>query len=53
VLKQVVCPMCGGIVEAEDDGELVRLAKLHTRRIHDYDVPEDHVRRSIEPVDED
>lgn len=45
--------MCGGIVESEDDDELVRLAKLHTTRIHHYDVPEAHVRQSIEPAEED
>lgn len=51
-MKQVVCPMCGGVVESTDDDELVRLAKLHTLRAHQYDVPEEHVRRSIEPAEE-
>jgi NADPH-dependent 2,4-dienoyl-CoA reductase/sulfur reductase-like enzyme len=53
ILKQVACPACGGIVESTNDDELVRLAKLHTVRIHRYDVPEEHVRLSIEPVEVD
>jgi pyochelin biosynthesis protein PchC len=41
--REVVCPACGGIVEARNEKELVRLAKLHTLDAHGYDVPAEHV----------
>lgn len=48
---EVVCPICGGIVEAADEGELIRLAKLHTLDAHGYDVPAEHVLSSMEKPD--
>jgi len=49
--RQVRCPVCGGIVEADTEPELIRLAKAHTRRAHGYDVPDEHVISSIEDID--
>jgi hypothetical protein len=43
-----VCPLCGGIIEAGDQAELIRLAKLHTLDAHGYDVPAEHVLSSME-----
>jgi len=43
--------MCGGIVEAADESELVEMAKLHTLDAHQYDVPAEHVLSAMEPVD--
>jgi pyochelin biosynthesis protein PchC len=40
---EVTCPLCGGIVEAGTEDELVRTAKLHTLDAHHYDVPAEHV----------
>ena len=42
-MKLVICPACGGIVEAERDEDLVRLAREHTLDAHDYDIPAEHV----------
>jgi hypothetical protein len=49
--REVVCPICGGIIEAPDESELIRLAKLHTLDAHGYDVPAEHVLSSMEDAD--
>jgi predicted small metal-binding protein len=49
--REVVCPMCGGIVEASNETELIRLAKLHTLDAHGYDVPAEHVLSSMQELD--
>jgi predicted small metal-binding protein len=41
--REVLCPACGGIVEAETLDELISLSKEHTRDAHRYDIPEEHV----------
>jgi hypothetical protein len=41
--KEVVCPACGGIVEAETLDELILLGKEHTRDAHHYDIPDEHI----------
>ncbi len=41
--KQVWCPACGGLIEADDVEQLVQLSKLHTLDAHGYDVPEEHI----------
>jgi hypothetical protein len=46
--REVVCPMCGGIITAPDENELIRVARLHTLDAHRYDVPAEHVLRSME-----
>ena len=40
---EVICPACGGMVEAEDLQQLVELAKEHTRDAHQYEIPEEHI----------
>jgi pyochelin biosynthesis protein PchC len=50
--KQVTCPMCGGIVEADDADILVELARKHTVAAHGYDVPAGHVLASMQDADE-
>ncbi|UGS33668.1 DUF1059 domain-containing protein [Capillimicrobium parvum] len=42
--KEVVCPVCGGIVEGETLTELLEIADEHTRQAHGYSVPPEHVR---------
>jgi predicted small metal-binding protein len=49
--REVVCPVCGGIVQAPSEKELIRLAKLHTLDAHGYDVPAEHVLAYIEDAD--
>jgi enoyl-CoA hydratase/carnithine racemase len=41
--KEVSCPACGALIEAPDDGALVRLAREHTRDAHGYEIPTEHV----------
>jgi len=41
--REVECPACGGLVIAEDDRDLVELAREHTLAQHGYAVPADHV----------
>lgn len=50
--KQVTCPLCGGIVEADSPEKLVELARRHTVMAHGYDVPADHVTAAMEDADE-
>jgi len=42
-MRLVICPACGGIVEAETDTELVQRARAHTLDAHAYDIPPEHV----------
>jgi hypothetical protein len=50
--KQVTCPLCGGIVEADSPEKLVELARRHTVLAHGYDVPAGHVIAAMENADE-
>jgi hypothetical protein len=40
---EVVCPVCGGLIESTDVEELVSLADEHCREAHGYAIPRDHV----------
>jgi predicted small metal-binding protein len=42
-LMEVVCPMCNGLVEADDEETLVELAMEHCRDVHGYAIPREHV----------
>lgn len=42
-MREVTCPACGAIVEAEDDHSLVEAARAHTLDAHRYAIPEEHV----------
>lgn len=46
--REVLCPMCGGLIEADDDEGLVRLAQEHTIDAHGYRVPPEHVLQAAE-----
>ncbi|MFI1758021.1 hypothetical protein [Streptomyces sp. NPDC020571] len=48
---EVSCPMCGGLIEAADKDELIRLSQLHTVDAHRYNVPAEHVLASMAPGD--
>lgn len=50
--KQVACPLCGGIVEADSPEKLVERARRHTLAAHGYDVPPAHVMAAMENADE-
>jgi predicted small metal-binding protein len=47
---EVVCPVCGGIVESADVEELVELAAEHCRLAHGYEIPRAHVLDAIKPA---
>jgi hypothetical protein len=51
-LRGVACPVCGGIVEAETDLELVPLATEHCLLAHGYVIPVEHVLASARPAEE-
>jgi hypothetical protein len=40
---ELVCPMCGGLVEADDEETLVELATEHCLVAHQYAIPREHV----------
>ncbi|WP_211269104.1 hypothetical protein [Saccharothrix syringae] len=48
---EVSCPMCGGLIEAADEDELIRLSQLHTLDAHRYNVPAEHVLAAMTPGD--
>ncbi|MFD2467783.1 hypothetical protein [Amycolatopsis silviterrae] len=50
---EVSCPMCGGLIEAAGKDDLIRLAQLHTRDAHRYDVPAEHVVAAMTPGEAD
>lgn len=50
---EVSCPMCGGLIEATDKDELIRLSQLHTLDAHCYNVPAEHVLAAMTPGDID
>jgi hypothetical protein len=43
LVREVVCPACGAIVEGASDAELVGAARAHTLQDHGYDIPAEHV----------
>ena len=52
VVKQVTCPLCGGVVESDSPEKLVGLARRHTMAAHGYDVPAEHVIAAMEDADQ-
>ncbi|MEU8709983.1 hypothetical protein [Streptomyces sp. NPDC048565] len=50
---EVSCPMCGGLIEATDEDDLIRLSQLHTIDAHRYSVPAEHVLAAMTPGDID
>jgi hypothetical protein len=44
----VMCPACGGIVEADDDEALYIAALAHTTEAHDYRISREHVLAAAE-----
>ncbi|MGW4335911.1 DUF1059 domain-containing protein [Rhodococcus koreensis] len=42
-MREVTCPACGAIVEAETDDELLEGARAHTWDAHRYKIPDEHV----------
>jgi hypothetical protein len=50
VLLEVVCPMCGGIVESTDREDLVAMAVEHCVASHGYRLPREHAFAAVRPV---
>lgn len=48
--REVICPVCGALIEATDDEQLVELAREHTIDAHAYDIPSEHVRSAAYDV---
>jgi hypothetical protein len=42
-MKEVTCPACGGIIEADDLVQLIELAQEHSWVAHRYQLPPEHV----------
>lgn len=40
---ELMCPACGGLIEAPDMGRLVALATEHCEVAHGYQIPRKHV----------
>jgi predicted small metal-binding protein len=51
VLLEIVCPMCGGIVEATDTEELMAMADEHCLASHGYHLPREHALAAVRPVE--
>jgi len=52
-LLEVTCPICGGLIEALDQAELIRRSRRHTLDAHQYDVPAEHLLAAMLPVEPD
>jgi hypothetical protein len=50
VLLEVVCPLCGGIVESTDKEDLVVMAIEHCVASHGYRLPREHALAAVLPV---
>ncbi|MEO5597372.1 MAG: hypothetical protein ABIQ66_02010 [Novosphingobium sp.] len=42
-LLELVCPVCGALIEADNMGVMIELAREHTLDAHDYNIPDAHV----------
>lgn len=40
---ELICPVCGALIEAGDVSEMIQLAREHTLDAHDYHIPDQHV----------
>jgi predicted small metal-binding protein len=47
LLRELICPACGAIIEAAEIDELVVACKRHTREQHGYELPAEHVVMSL------
>jgi predicted small metal-binding protein len=47
---EVVCPVCGGIVESADVEELVEIVGEHCRVAHGYEILRTHVLEAMQPA---
>jgi hypothetical protein len=50
-LLEIVCPLCGGIVESGDVDELVETAAEHCLQSHGYQLPREHALAAVHPVE--
>jgi hypothetical protein len=50
-LLEIVCPLCGGIVESGDIDELVETASEHCLQAHGYRLPYEHAIAGVHPVE--
>jgi hypothetical protein len=48
---EVLCPACGGLIEAPDIETLVALATEHCEVAHGYRIPREHVIGAVEGAD--
>ena len=46
-LLELICPVCGALIEAGDMPALIERARAHTLDAHDYDVPAEHIEQTI------
>lgn len=49
----LLCPACGGLIEAGSEQEVVRLSREHCRDAHGYEVPVAHVLDALHGRDAD
>ncbi len=50
-MKAIVCPACGGLVEAAEATVVMELAREHCVVAHGYAIPDEHLAASIEELD--
>jgi hypothetical protein len=51
VLLEIVCPLCGGLVESADREELMAMADEHCLGSHGYRLPREHALAAVHPVE--
>ncbi|MEP7349374.1 MAG: hypothetical protein ABI668_05400 [Sphingorhabdus sp.] len=42
-MLELVCPVCGALIEADDMLSMIKLAREHTLDAHAYNIPDVHV----------
>jgi hypothetical protein len=48
---ELMCPACGGLIEASDIDDLIALATEHCEVAHGYQIPPEHVISAAQAAD--
>ena len=52
-MLELVCPVCGALIEADDMPSMIELAREHTLDAHDYNIPDAHVIDAVQAGTDD
>lgn len=46
-MLELICPVCGALIEADDMPSMILLAREHTMDAHHYNIPDEHVIEAV------